>query len=192
LQQGKDIMLKNLSVPGMDQMAERARVELFNAGMIPEEQWTEKEREKAQAQAEAAQNQPPQEDPMMVAARAEEGKAQAAQMEAQNKQQQTQIDAQIKMAGIQNDQSKIELEREKLQLEVAMFERTGQAKYNTELINADQNQQKIDLQAQKQMQDMALKLTDLEMKLGQQLDSQVQSNMLVFDPSTGDFVQGNQ
>ena len=35
LQQGKDIMLKNLSVPGMDQMAERARVELLNAGLIP-------------------------------------------------------------------------------------------------------------------------------------------------------------
>jgi len=187
LQQGKDIMLKNLSVPGMDQMAERARVELLNAGMIPEEQWTDEEKQKiAQMQAEQA-NQPPQEDPMMVAARAEEGKAQAAQMEAQNKQQQTQVDAQIKMAGVQVDQEKINLEREKLQLDAAKFERAGEAKYNTDLISADQNQQKIDQASLKQMQEMSLKLTELEMQVGQQLNSEVQANMLTFNPATGDF-----
>lgn len=157
LQQGKDIMLKNLAVPGMDQMAERARVELLNAGMIPEEQWTDEERQQiAQAQAEAAQ-QPPQEDPMMVAARAEEGKAQAELMKSQNQQQQTQVDAQIKMAGVQLEQEKIALEREKLQLDAAKFERAGQAKFNTDLINADQNQQKIDNQAQKDQFDALFK-----------------------------------
>lgn len=157
LQQGKDIMLKNLSVPGMDQMAERARVELLNAGMIPEDQWTDEEKQKiAEQQAQAAQ-QPPQEDPMMVAARAEEGKAQAELMKSQNQQQQTQLDAQAKMASVQLEQEKIALEREKLQLDAAKFERAGQAKFNTDLINADQNQQKIDNQAQKDQFDALFK-----------------------------------
>jgi hypothetical protein len=149
LQQGKDIMLKNLAVPGMDQMAERARVELLNAGLIPEEQWTDEEKQKIAEQQALAAQQPPQEDPMMVAARAEEGKAQAELMKSQNQQQQTQLDAQAKMANIQLEQEKIALEREKLQLDAAKFQRSGEAKFNTDLISADQNQQKIDNQAQK-------------------------------------------
>ena len=36
--------------------------------------------------------------------------------------------------------------------------------------------------------DMALKLTELEAQVGQQLNSEVQANMLTFDPKTGDFV----
>jgi len=167
LQQGKDIMLKNLSVPGMDQMAERARVELLNAGLIPEEQWTDEEKQKIAEQQALAAQQPPQEDPMMVAARAEEGKAQAELMKSQNQQQQTQLDAQAKMANIQLEQEKIALEREKLQLDAAKFQRSGEAKFNTDLISADQNQQKIDLQANKQqfdamMQAMAQKQAEMD------------------------------
>ena len=188
LQQGKDIMLKNLSVPGMDQMAERARVELLNAGMIPEEQYTDEEKQKIAEQQALAAQQPPQEDPMMVAARAEEGKAQAELMKSQNQQQQTQLDAQAKMAAVQLEQEKIALEREKLQLDAAKFERSGQAKFNTDLINANQNQQKIDQASTKQMQDMALKLAELEAKVGQDMNKAVNDNMLVFDPAVGDFV----
>jgi hypothetical protein len=167
LQQGKDIMLKNLAVPGMDQMAERARVELLNAGMIPEKQWTDEERAEIQAQQEAEQQQPPQEDPMMVAARAEEGKAQAELMKSQTQQQEAQFNAQVKSAEIQLEQDKIALEREKLQLEAAKFQRSGEAKFNTEMISADQNQQKIDLQANKQqfdamMQAMAQKQSEMD------------------------------
>ena len=167
LHQGKDIMLKNLAVPGMDQMAERAREELLNNNMIPESQYTDEERQRiAEAQALAAQ-QPPQEDPMMVAARAEEGKAQAELMKSQNQQQQTQLDAQAKMAAVQLEQEKIALEREKLQLDAAKFQRSGEAKFNTDLINADQNQQKIDLQADKQqfeamMQAMSQKQAEMD------------------------------
>ena len=157
LQQGKDIMLKNLSVPGMDQMAERARVELLNAGSIPESQWTDEERAEIQAQQEAAQQQPPQEDPNMVLARAEEGKAQAEGLNAQTKQQEAQFNAQVKSAEVQLEQDKIALEREKLQLDAAKFERAGQAKFNAEIINADQNQQKIDQQSQKDQFDAFLK-----------------------------------
>jgi hypothetical protein len=187
-QSGMDIWLKNKKEPGMDQMAERFREQLFNAGLIPESQWTEEEQQKVMEQEQAAANQPPQEDPMMVAARAEEGKAQAAQMEAQNKQLATQMDAQIKMASVQVDQEKVALDRDKLQLDAAKFERSGEAKYNTEMISANQNQQKIDLQAQKQLQEMSLKLTELEQQVGRDLNAEVQQNKLVFDPAKGDFV----
>ena len=54
IQQGKDIWLKNLSAPGMDLMAERARKQLLEAGMIPDEQMTDEEKEHAQAMIEAA------------------------------------------------------------------------------------------------------------------------------------------
>jgi hypothetical protein len=176
LEQGKDIMLKNLSVPGMDQMAERARTQMLEAGMIPESQWTDEERQQIeQMQAEQA-NQEPVEDPMMVAARAEEGKAQAAQMEAQNKQQQVQVDAQIKMAGVQVDQERINLEREKLQLDAQKFMKGQDDKFNLAAAQIDQGQQKIDQDTQKMMNDMALKLTDLEMKFQQQLDAQFKAN----------------
>ena len=149
LQQGKDIMLKNLAVPGMDQMAERARVELLNAGLIPESQWTDEERQQIQeAQAQAAQ-QPPQEDPNMVLARAEEGKAQADQLTAQTKQQEAQFNAQVKQAEIQLEQDKIALEREKLQLDAAKFQRSGEDKFNVEAAKIDQGQQKIDQDNQK-------------------------------------------
>jgi hypothetical protein len=169
LQQGKDIMLKNLAVPGMDQMAERAREELLNAGLIPEAQYTDEERERiAQAQAEA-QNQPPQEDPMMVAARAEEGKAQAAQMEAQNKQLQIQGDLQVK----QQDQQIRMLE---LQLKQQEFERAGQDKYNVDLINADQAQQKIDIERDKLVSEMALKLEALEQQFNKDLKADIREN----------------
>ncbi len=188
LEQGKDIMLKNLSVPGMDQMAERARTQMLQAGMIPESQWTDEERQEIeQMQAEQA-NQEPVEDPMMVAAKAEEGKAQAAQMEAQNKQQQVQVDAQVKMAGVQVDQERINLEREKLQLDAQKFMKGQDDKFNLAAAQIDQGQQKIDQDTQKMMNDMALKLTELEAQVGQQLNSEVQANMLTFDPKTGDFV----
>ena len=188
LEQGKDIMLKNLSVPGMDQMAERARTQMLQAGMIPESQWTDEERQEIeQMQAEQA-NQEPVEDPMMVAAKAEEGKAQAAQMEAQNKQQQVQVDAQIKMAGVQVDQERINLEREKLQLDAQKFMKGQDDKFNLAAAQIDQGQQKIDQDTQKMMNDMALKLTELEAQVGQQLNSEVQANILTFDPKTGDFV----
>ena len=152
-QRGMDIWLKSLSAPGMDLMADRFRQSLLEQGAIPFEQMTGEEQAKAQEQA----NQPPQEDPMMVAARAEEGKAQAAQMEAQNKQQVSQMDAQVKMADIQLRNRIVDLDTQK-------FLREKDDKYNVDLAKIqqgqtqlDQGQQKIDLQAQQQQFDTFLK-----------------------------------
>lgn len=135
----------------MDQMAERARVELLNAGMIPEEQWTDEEKQKIAQQQAEAQNQPPQEDPALREARGIELSGEADVMNAQTKQQQAQFDAQVKGAQVQLEQDKIALEREKLQLDAAKFERAGQDKFNVEAAKIDQGQQKLD-QSNQQMQ----------------------------------------
>jgi hypothetical protein len=89
---GGDILLGNIPSPGMSEIAERKRAQLFNAGMIPDDQLTDEEK----AKREQMQNQPPQEDAMMVAARAEEQKAQADMAAAQNKAQQIQQEGAIK------------------------------------------------------------------------------------------------
>jgi len=44
LAQNADIFLSNISAPGMDLVQERVRKTLFEAGKIPESQWTEEER----------------------------------------------------------------------------------------------------------------------------------------------------
>jgi hypothetical protein len=86
----KDIWLRNLQVPGMDLAAEREREFLFNAGEIPESQWTDKEKQRVQEQQLAAQQNPPPPDPNMVIGQAEllkaETEAQASQFEQQVKQ----------------------------------------------------------------------------------------------------------
>jgi hypothetical protein len=185
LQQGKDIMLKNLAVPGMDQMAERARVELLNAGLIPDTQWTDEEKQKIAEQQALAAQQPPQEDPNMVLARAEEGKAQAEQLTAQTKQQEAQFNAQVKSAEVQLEQDKIALEREKLQLDAAKFARAGEAKFNTDLISADQNQQKIDNQAQKDQIDAIQKQNEQRFNQQQQQLNDAINNLKVLREAMG-------
>lgn len=69
LAEGGDIYLSNINAPGMDAMAQRKRARLFQAGEIPEDQWTDEEREQAQLAAQNAPPPPP--DPLMIAAQAE-------------------------------------------------------------------------------------------------------------------------
>jgi hypothetical protein len=171
---GMDIWLKNKKEPGMDLMAERFRVQLFNAGMIPESQWTDEEREQvAQAQA-AAQNQPPQEDPAMVLAKAEEGKAMAEQMNAQNKQFEIQSDREVKIAQIQ-------LEQERLRLDAQKFLKGQNDKFNMEAAKISQGQEKIDLAAAKQQFEQMLSL----MKQQQQEINDAFNNLKVMREAIG-------
>lgn len=79
---GADIVLRNINAPGVDQLAERKRLELFMANKIPESQWSDEEKQMAQQLAQ----QPPQESPEMVLARGEEAKGQADLVDAQTKQ----------------------------------------------------------------------------------------------------------
>lgn len=180
-QSGLDIWLKNKKEPGMDLMAERFRVQLFNAGMIPESQWTKEEQEQVAEQKAQAANNPPPEDPMMVAAQAEMTKAMAEQLNAQNKQQEIQGRMQVDMADIQLRNKVIDLDTQK-------FLKGQDDKFNVDAAKIQQGQQKLDQDALDKANQLALKLTELEMKFQQELDNKVAENVLVFDPSVGDFV----
>lgn len=187
-QNGMDVWLKNQKSPGMDLMAERYRRQLLDAGVIPQSQWTDEEtQEFKQAQAEQA-NQPPQEDPNMVFARAEEGKAQAEQMTAQTKQQEAQFNAQVKSAEIQLEQDKVALEREKVQLDTAKFEREKDDKFNVDVAKIQQGQQKLDQDQQKidfEQQMQELKLMQEQMKQQQQQLNDSFTNLKVMREAMG-------
>lgn len=107
MQVAKDIMVANIPAPGMDQLGRRLRQQAFQSGIIPFEDMTDEEKQKMQQ----AQSQPPQEDPMMVAARAEEAKAQADLVDAQTKQAQVQGDIQIKVKQVEIDAFNAETKR---------------------------------------------------------------------------------
>lgn len=93
--EGGDILLNSIDAPGMSQLADRKRIQLFKAGLIPPEQWSEEEK----LQMEQAQQQPQEPDAMMVAALAEQGKADA------------------EMGKVQIEQSKLQLQFQKQQFE---------------------------------------------------------------------------
>jgi len=129
IQMGGDVLLNNIAAPGMDLIAERKRAQLFQAGMIPQEQMTEQELQ----QMAAMQQQPQQPDAMMVAAQAE-------LIKAQNEQQKTQISVQEKSANIQ-------LAQQRESREDAKFAQSAQH----DNITAAQNQEKLS-QADQQAQ----------------------------------------
>ncbi len=143
LQTNMDLWLRSQETPIMKDAAARARQQLFNAGVIPEDQWSDEERELVAQQQAAAAQQPPAEDPNMVLAKAEELKGQAQVTDAQTKQLETQANMQLKQTDQQIKMAEINLKQQE-------FERAGQAKFNTDLIKAEQNQQQIDLSAQQQ------------------------------------------
>jgi hypothetical protein len=103
IQDGGDIWLSNLSVPGMDAMAERRRKQLLEAGKIPDSQMTDEEKEKAQAIIDAAQANPPQPSAMDQAVTEQ---TQANTLDIQSKMQERQDNAMLKA-------EKLRLEEEK-------------------------------------------------------------------------------
>lgn len=168
---GRDILLRSTDLPAMDDLADRARAIALQNGTIPFDQMTDEEQQAAQ---EAQAQQGEQQDPMMVAAMAEQAKADAAMMDAQNKQQIAQFDAQIKMQQLQLEQSKVQLDTQK-------FIREKDDKYNVEAAKISQGQQKIDQDTQKMVNDFALKLTELEQKFNEQLNAQYLANTKAVD-----------
>jgi hypothetical protein len=82
VQTGGDLMLKSIDAPLVDELAERKRAQLLQAGMIPVDQMTDEEKQIMQAQAQ----QPQQPDANMVLAQAEMAKANADLQKAKNDQ----------------------------------------------------------------------------------------------------------
>jgi len=113
LQIGSDILLSNISSPGIDQIAERKRMQMVQSGVIPPNQLTEEEKQMLQAQAQ----QPKQPDAMTIAAQAEMVKAQARQQEVQLKteiaQQKIQLDQIKELVKKQQNDIKVGQENQK-------------------------------------------------------------------------------
>ena len=163
VQTGGDLMLKSIDAPLMDEMAARKRAQIVQAGMIPQDQLTDEELE---AQAQQAQ-QPQPEDPAVMLERMKE---QTLQMVQENKA----VENKINIAKMQEES---EARKERLQVDILAKSR-----------GIEQAQQKIDNDlADKQFKN-SLSLTELEMQAGRDLNAELQDNMLVFDPATGDFL----
>lgn len=114
LQLGMDVLLNNTSAPGMDLLQERFRKQLFQRGVIPEEQMTDDEK----ALLQQMQSQPQQPDAATLLAQAELMKGEADQMQAQIKQLEAQLKAQEASAQIQLKQQELVLREQELQLKV--------------------------------------------------------------------------
>ena len=162
VQTGGDLMLKSINAPLVDEMAARKRMQLLQAGMIPQDQMTDEE---LAAQQQAAQE-PQQEDPMVMLERMKEENIAMAH---QNKQ----TEHQIKIAELTTN---AELNTAKIQSGIMKDART-----------LEQNQEKIDNDAKDKQFKNSLALADLEMQAGRDLNAELQNNMLIFDPATGDF-----
>jgi len=114
VQQAGDVIMKAIDAPMVDQIAERKRKQMLQAGMIPPEQMTEEEKQQMAAMAQ----QPQQPDANMVFALAEQQKA-------ANEAQKIQQEGQIKAAELQLKSQQIENDRIKLQLQAAQTNQKG-------------------------------------------------------------------
>lgn len=144
IQLGADVLLNNVVAPGMDLIAERKRAELFKAGLIPEDQWTDEERQQVQAQQEAAAQNPPPPDAGMVLAQAEMTKA-------ENEKSQLAQDREIAIADLglrdremglkefeaqakaQNAAEKVDLDQDKFDLQQVMSIQQQQMDLNSQV-----------------------------------------------------------
>jgi hypothetical protein len=104
MEMGSDILMKNMNFPGSDSVGSRLRMQLFNAGMIPQDQWTDEEQQQALAAQQQAQGQEQEQTPEMLLAQGELMKGQASVIQAQNKQAETAIGVQEKQAQIQQNE----------------------------------------------------------------------------------------
>jgi len=152
----RDVLYKNQVGSGMQVVADRARRLGIQNGTVDPSEYTPEEQQEQQALAEQQANQPPQEDPNMVFARAEEAKAQAQGFEAQTKRM-------VEDSNATNKQTELQIEMKKIDLQQQQFDRAGQDKFNLEAAKIDQGQQKInqdqeriDLSAQDQRFDQLM------------------------------------
>ncbi len=100
LETSADIFTRNITAPGMDQVSERIRVNLFNQGLIPPEQMTEQEKEQLakqqQAQAEAASKPDPLTEQTLNTLLAQQQESVANAQQSASKSQSDQLAAQAK------------------------------------------------------------------------------------------------
>ena len=144
-----------------------ARKELIMMGVQEPESDEEK-----QMVADAQQNQKPsaQDEAMML-------EGQARMLEGQAAMQNEQNDA----AKIQVDMFNAETNRSKLGLDADKFRLDKQGKSSVESVKLQQSQQKINIDYQKMINDMALRMADMEAKYNAQFNANVQQNIATVD-----------
>ena len=157
VQQGGDIMLKAIDAPLVDKLAERKREMMLQAGMIPENQMTDEEKEKAQAMAQ----QPQEPSPQMVMAQAEMLKGQADLLEQQNRQAEMSISA------------------GKIQAEAISRSEKLQSETQLNIAKITQNQQKIDNDARDKFIKNAIAIAELEFETQQSQNANIQDNLQI-------------
>lgn len=107
IQIGRDVLVKNTPLPGMDIMHKRIRAQMIQQGLVHPDEWTDEER--AQMQQSMAQQGQQSPDPMLIAAQAEMVKAQIAQAEMQiklNDSQTRRMEAELKLALMESERNK--------------------------------------------------------------------------------------
>ncbi len=144
LEMSLDLILNGLSSPQTSIIAERARKQLINSGIIPVEQMTQEELAQFQASQEAAANQP---DPATLLAAAEQEKAAAARERVQVEAQKSQITFLEKQADLQLKDRKENRETEKMSFEMQLRQQEMALKEIIAQINAqsEQNKTTIDM-----------------------------------------------
>lgn len=138
-----DIMLTNISAPGVDLAAERVRQQLVGSGVVPDSQLTDEEREVLEQQQLVAQQQPQETTAQDKIANAEIARVQAETAAVQNSGMLKQEELRIKE---QKDLMEAQYKNEKLQmdeLKLMMSQQAQQSADQRQLIQAS-----IDGQAQ--------------------------------------------
>lgn len=114
LQIGADILLNNIAAPGIDKIAERKRIQMVMAGIIPPTQMTQEEKQMAEAAQQQNQMSPIDQANLQIAA------AQEADVQGKN----------IERA------SRLQLEQQKLMLKTSESRNKAELEQNKQLIEA--------------------------------------------------------
>jgi hypothetical protein len=132
MQLGADIWLRNMSAPGMDVIADRKRIQMVVAGVIPENELTEEEKQLS-AQVAEQNKQPSAVDQALIA-------------EAQARTKETEAKAADTMSKIEERQNKHQIAMERLMLDGQKAAQAQQDKQNEvmiDLVKSQDNQIKI-------------------------------------------------
>jgi hypothetical protein len=132
-----DIMLQNISAPGVEIAAERVRNRMLQSGAIPQSQYTKEEKEELQKSMQAAQGQEKELTPDEKIAQAEVERVIAETADVQNKgvlkQEELRIKEQKDLLDAQYKADKLDME----ELKLMMTQQAQQSKQQQEFIEAN-------------------------------------------------------
>lgn len=167
MQMAGDIFMGNMTFPGAEQVAERLRAQLFDAGAIPIDQMTDEEKQELMQAMQARQAQGQQPTPEMMIGQAE-------LIKAQNEQDKTQVSVQKGNADIQ-----LAANRERRE------DAKAQASARNDNAKLAQNQQQFDMTALMTAQQQTL---DQQQAIIQSVKTMAESLKLIQEAAAGPVV----